>query len=447
MADLYERLKRFHQNTTDSSSPPSETPTPSSSSPLPESLRHIPGIARGRDLIGIAEKRKEDKRRFLESFGVEKQKNDYGAFGFRQVFYPLGKLIHPPHDISGEQLALLTRDSSLAPINANEILFFDTETTGLAGGTGTLPFLIGVGFLEEEGFRVQQFLMRDYDEEGAVLFEIQKIIARFSALASYNGKCFDAPILQSRFLLNRFSSPMQDMPHADLLFTARRFWRDLLSDCTLLTVENYLTGANRKDDIPGEQIPYVFFDFIRGLRMERMRPVLHHNADDVLTLALIASRACRMLRLPPPSMHGLELAAAGRCFAATNQWDLACWYLEKAVTQTEISDLHRFLIYKQLSLFLKRETRFEDACAIWERMGRDFDDPFAFVELSKYYEHKEKNIAKALSMAEKAMDLIQYRDNGPAGGLTLSHGESLYAQLQIRRSRLKRKSARIRKNA
>ncbi|MBN2328458.1 MAG: ribonuclease H-like domain-containing protein [Candidatus Omnitrophica bacterium] len=443
MADLYERLKRFNQNTTDhSSSARSETPTPSSS-PLPESLRRIPGLARGRDLIGIAEKRGKDKKRFLESIGVEEKKNDHGAYGYRQVFYPLEKLIHPPHDISGEELALLTRDQSLASISWKDILFFDTETTGLAGGTGTLPFLVGVGFFEEEGFRIQQFLMRDYDEECAVLFEIQKLIAQFSALASYNGKCFDAPILHSRFLLNRFPSTIHDIPHADLLFPARRFWRDLLPDCTLLTVEAYLTGLSRIDDIPGEQIPYVYFDFIRGLRMERMRPVLHHNADDILTLALIASRTCRMLRLPPPPMHGLELAAAGRCFAATSQWDLACWYLEKAGDQKEISDQRRFIIYKQLSLFLKRQMRFKDACEIWELMRRDYADPFALIELSKYYEHKEKDFLQALSLAEQAMDLIQ--QNAPISKSGLASGESLYEQLRIRRNRLKRKSAEIEK--
>ncbi len=439
MADLYERLKRFKKNTTQSSNSGSADDSPVNSPQIPESLRDIPGLSRARDLVGIAEKREREKKQYLETIGVEEKENEHGAYGLRHVFYPASDLLYPSEDITGFELSLLTRDDAAKPLGPKDILFIDTETTGLAGGTGTVPFLVGVGFFEQNGFCVRQYLMRDYNEEPAVLHEINALIKKYPAISSYNGKCFDAPLLQARFLLNRVRSRITEMPHADFLFPARRFWRSMLPDCTLMSVESHITGRVRKDDIPGEQIPYVYFDFLRGIRMQRMRPVLNHNADDILTLALLASRMCRMLRLPPPpNMQGLELAAAGAFFAVHSDWDQAYFYLNRALEKNDFSSENRFSIQKRLSLIYKKMERYSDACTIWRIMTQEHEDFFAYIELAKFYEHKEKNISLATRFTEEA--LAQADHFAESMSMDSSISQSIKKKLMHRLNRLSRKS-------
>lgn len=436
MADLYERLKRFQQNTTrgDSAEPGASASNPP---PLLAALSTIPGVTRARDLIGQAEKREREKERFLSSIGVERAENECGAFGLREAVYPLCDMPYPPKDIAGSELALLFRDSGMSELAAGDILFLDTETTGLAGGTGTVPFLTGLGFFDGDAFRVRQFLMRDYDEEPAVLLEIQRLLERFPAIATYNGKGFDVPILNARFLLNRFRTQISEMPHADFLYPARRFWKDLLPNCTLLCVEEYLTGRRREGDIPGEQIPYVYFDFLRGLRLPRMQPVLQHNAEDVRTLATIASRVCRLLRLPLPSRrHGLELAAVGRCYAACEDWERTVWYFEKAVEDLDAIPEISLTLQKQLSVIYKRMTRFSDACRLWDQMAEEWGDLYALVELAKHFEHREKDYRRAFFYTEKALAVVRQTS---WNANTASTSEFTLEALQHRRERLSRK--------
>ncbi len=438
MADLYERLKRFQQNTTRGGSV--ETSASDSNPPsLPPALAGIPGVTRARDLIGQAEKREREKERFLSSIGVERAENERGAFGLREAVYPLGGMPFPPEDIAGTELSLLFRDPGMSEIAAGDILFLDTETTGLAGGTGTVPFLTGLGFFDGDVFRVRQFLMRDYDEEPAVLLEVQRLLERFPAIATYNGKGFDVPILHARFLLNRFRTPIAELPHADFLYPARRFWKELLPNCTLLCVEEYLTGRRREGDIPGEQIPYVYFDFLRGLRLPRMQPVLQHNAEDVRTLATIASRVCRLLRLPLPSQrHGLELAAVGRCYATSEDWERAVWYFEKAVEDLDAAPEVCLALQKQLTGLYKRMARFSDACRLWDRMAEEWEDLYALLELAKHFEHREKDYRRASLYTEKALALVR-RSRGNAQ--SDSTPEFTEEGLQHRRERLSRKES------
>jgi uncharacterized protein len=440
MADLYERLKRFKKNTTQGSNSGTSETQPVTPPKLPESLKDIPGLYRARDLVGIAVKREQEKKQYLETIGVAETENEHGAYGLRHVFYPASDLLYPPEDITGFELSLLTRDEKTVSMSAKDILFIDTETTGLAGGTGTVPFLVGVGFFEQNGFCVRQYLMRDYNEEPAVLHEVNALIKKYPAVSSYNGKCFDAPLLQARFLLNRMRSRITEMPHADFLFPARRFWRSMLPNCTLMSVESHITGRVRKDDIPGEQIPYVYFDFLRGLRMQRMRPVLNHNADDILTLAFIASRMCRMLRLPPPTnMQGLELAAAGTFYAAHSDWDQAFFYLNRALEKNDFSLENRFSIQKRLSLIYKKMERYSDACTIWRIMTQEHEDFFAYIELAKFYEHKEKNISMATRFTEEVLAQADHFANSM--NMDSSSFQTIKQKLLHRLNRLSRKAS------
>src|SRR5262249_9875480 len=141
--------------------------------------------------------------------------------------------------------------------------FLDTETTGLAGGTGTCAFLAGVGTVEEGGFRVRLFFLRDYDEEAAMLAALAAYLADYDVLITYNGKAFDAPLLESRYRLSRLPAPFSRLAHLDLLFAARRLWRLRLETCRLVDLEYEILGVEREGDLPGELIPYYYFEYLR----------------------------------------------------------------------------------------------------------------------------------------------------------------------------------------
>ncbi len=144
--------------------------------------------------------------------------------------------------------------------------FLDTETTGLAGGTGTYAFLIGVGRVTPEGFRVRQFFMRDYAEEASLLCALSAHLAQFDVLVTYNGKAYDQPLLETRFewhVRARLSVPMA---HLDLLLGARRLWKLRLESCRLVDLERQILGVEREGDLPGEMIPYVYFEYLRTER-------------------------------------------------------------------------------------------------------------------------------------------------------------------------------------
>ncbi len=434
MSDLYEKLKRFKQigaNATD-------IPAPTDSSPVkqtfPEGLLNIPGVLPASKLAAHKQKREEEKHRVLATMGVETIQNETGSYGYRERSYPLHDLAYSSRDITPNELRYLTRDECLEPVEASDLLFIDTETTGLAGGAGTVPFLVGIGFFEERSFKVCQFLLRDYHEEEAMLIDLRRRVAPFKAVASYNGKTFDLPLLRTRYLLQRQTFSLPDYPHFDLLYPARRFWRSVLPDCSLGTVEEEILGHTRGEDIPGSLIPHVFFDFLRGVRIDRMRPVLSHNAEDVISLAMLAAKMCRLLSDPlHERMHAAELLAIARIMEGESP-SLANHCLEHALLLPDLSTKIKQTIEKQLSLFYKRMERFDQAAAIWIRMADRPEDLFAHIELAKYYEHYKKQFPEALDVTERALQLMRnLSDNNPR------NDASFLQALSHRRARLLRK--------
>ena len=141
--------------------------------------------------------------------------------------------------------------------------FLDTETTGLAGGSGTYAFLIGVGRITPAGFELRQFFMRDLAEEASLLHGLSEYLAQFDTLVTYNGKTYDQPLLETRYRMARMKPPFGRMEHLDLLFGARRLWKLRFDSCRLVDLENQILGFEREGDLPGEMIPYVYFEYLR----------------------------------------------------------------------------------------------------------------------------------------------------------------------------------------
>src|SRR6185312_2978496 len=169
---------------------------------------------------------------------------------------------HPLGDVLDAPLSLLAQfarvDGEIG--DAGGLLFLDTETTGLAGGTGTYAFLVGAALIEDGRVVVHQYFMRDFDEEPALLAALEPLLTRASAVVTYNGAGFDLPLLETRFVLGRRRWPAS-LPHLDLLKPARRVWTGWLSDCRLATLESTVLGLAREDDVPGAFIPLIYFDY------------------------------------------------------------------------------------------------------------------------------------------------------------------------------------------
>lgn len=177
-----------------------------------------------------------------------------------------------------------------AIIDAGRFRFFDTETTGLAGGTGTRAFQIGVADFTGRGFRIRQLTITKLGAEPAMLRAFGEWLSPDAVLVSYNGRSYDAPLLATRFRLARLPSPLPGLIHLDLLHPTRRRYRGVWENCRLATVERELLGVVREDDLPGSEAPRAWLDYLRGGDAVNLRRVAAHNAQDLRSLALLLMR-------------------------------------------------------------------------------------------------------------------------------------------------------------
>ncbi|MEM8608249.1 MAG: ribonuclease H-like domain-containing protein [Myxococcota bacterium] len=192
-------------------------------------------------------------------------------------------------DVCVDRLAQLALDPSLEGIDIRRALFFDTETTGLAGGTGTVPFLIGIAWFEDESLRVQQLFLPQLGREAPMLHWLRERIAMSSCVVSFNGKTFDWPLLRTRYIMNRVPAP-ELPPHVDLLHCARRVLRSRLGSVRLVELERKVLGMTRQDDVSGALIPQLYFDYLDGGEVSPIAKVIEHNANDLIALAALIAK-------------------------------------------------------------------------------------------------------------------------------------------------------------
>jgi len=285
-----------------------------------------------------------------------------------------------------------------------EWAFLDTETTGLSGGSGTCAFLVGVGRITPEGFRVRQFFMRDYAEEASLLDALTRHLEPFRVLITYNGRTFDQPLLETRYRLNRARPPFARMEHLDLLFGARRLWKLRFASCRLVDLENQILGVERHGDMPGALIPYVYFEYLRTRQAARMLPVFHHNSIDILTLACLTGIVPYAFKNPAdaPLRHGAEMAGLARWLREAGETEQALKLFRRAIDAGLPDDL-MFRTLWDIGM-LERKLG-GDAIPTWTDLA-SARNPFrvkALEELAKHHEHGEKNHARALELTCEAL--------------------------------------------
>jgi uncharacterized protein YprB with RNaseH-like and TPR domain len=190
-------------------------------------------------------------------------------------------------------------DASFArmdPVHHHRLLHFDTETTGLAGGTGTRAFMIGAADWHEGRFRIRQLTITAMAAETAMLRTFASWLADDTVLVSYNGKCYDSPLLKTRYRLARLPDPLTGLGHLDLLHPVRRHWKGQWENCRLATAERQLLGVVREDDLPGAEAPAAWLAYLRGGSAANLRRVAHHNAQDLKSLAGVLLHMARLPR-------------------------------------------------------------------------------------------------------------------------------------------------------
>jgi uncharacterized protein len=286
--------------------------------------------------------------------------------------------------------------------------FLDTETTGLMGGTGCYAFLIGVGSIDSTGFRLRQFFMRDYGEEASLLSRLSEYLAAFDVLITYNGKTYDQPLLETRFRMVRSRHPFSRMEHLDLLFGARRLWKLRLDSCRLVDLENRILGVERQGDLPGEMIPYCYFEFLRTQRAFEIVPIFHHNAIDILSLACLTAIVPFAFRSPEAAelRHGADLIGLARWVLQAGRAEEALRLFRRAVDMGLPDDL-LFRTLWDIAAMEKRLGRADASLAVLTELatGRNPYRARALEGLAKHYEHRERNYTMALEMTGSARKL------------------------------------------
>jgi uncharacterized protein len=282
--------------------------------------------------------------------------------------------------------------------------FLDTETTGL--GAGACAFLAGVGSIDSTGFRLRQFFLRNYGDEPSLLWRLGEYLSQFDALITYNGRTFDQPLLEGRYRLARTPHPFARLPHLDLLFGARRLWKLRLDSCRLIDLETRILGVERQGDLPGDLIPYYYFEFQRTHQALRLVPIFHHNALDILTLACLTPIVAGIFRSPEEAglRHGADLIGLSRWLRDAGRDAEALGLLRRAV-EMGLPDPLLFRTLWDIGLEERRRGSVESALEVWRDLAGS-RNPFrvrSLVELAKHYERREKNYAAAL---ETTLDAI-----------------------------------------
>ncbi|MCL4466149.1 MAG: ribonuclease H-like domain-containing protein [Chloroflexi bacterium] len=359
--------------------------------------------------------------------------------------YPLqhehgGVALRQALDLRAADLARLGRSADLKELDFATTAFLDTETTGLAGGTGTYVFLVGLGYFTGDGFVVEQYFMGEYGEEPAMLAALSAGLARFAAVVTFNGKAFDWPLLRTRFDMHRRALPVSEPLHLDLLFPARRLWRERLGSCCLSSLEAGALGLQRTLDVPGWLIPSLYFQYVRERDARPLRPVFAHNEQDVLSLLALTVRLGRHWQDPlRESAHPLDLFALGRTFEIDQDWGTAALCYEEALARGLPGGKHQEALFR-LGITYKRLAKLDDAERVWRTL---VSRPSAalltpHVELAKYLEHREKRYAEAALVVERALVLLARQVGSP---WQAQRSDQDRTSLEHRLRRLRRKTA------
>ncbi|HDS01238.1 MAG TPA: hypothetical protein ENO22_10690 [candidate division Zixibacteria bacterium] len=334
-----------------------------------------------------------------------------GNFLVKETIYGPGDL-HGQFSFSDLDLSHPLRfDSFSCPpdegtFNLKNIVVIDTETTGLSGGVGTVPFLVGLGFFRDGTYVVRQHFLPDYSEEhGFYKYMFDDLPGNM--IVSFNGKAFDLPLLTNRFLIQRTGSEFFSRKHLDVLFTLRRFFRLKLPDCTLKTAERALLEFERLNDIPSEQIPQTYFNYLQTGETSEIYQVIKHNIWDIVSTMGVMVELERYVESAEKmdKLSDVDSWAIGKFYLQRKDYDRAFSSFSRSEgTEQEFHFKNLF----QASMISKKLCDFETAVSYWKMLSESFNPHYfaALEEMAKLFEHRSREFDKAISCCRRALDSI-----------------------------------------
>lgn len=407
--------------------------------------------------------------------GAQIERNRYGTHLVLRQWHsspeacePRGKALELllPSKVAGKNGPKVGNEKAArAASDPSQWLFLDTETTGLAGGTGTYAFLIGLAWWDAGGLQVEQFFMRDFSEEHAVLLAVAERLGERNVLVTFNGKSFDWPLLETRYRMTRAIRTPALAAHLDFLHPARQLWKLRLNSVRLTDLERHVLSQDaplawsRRDDLDSSLIPQMYFDYLRGARPDSLAGVFRHNAMDLRALAMLAGRILSLLgdatapAAPNSPEQAIDLYGLGRLLGRRGEISRARAACEGAIAGELPLGFAR-MAQRELAQMAKRQRDYGRATELWQQLSRSRNakTPGVAIEaceqLAIYYEHQARDPQRAAELTKAAMQelnatLISNRDSQP----DLAHSRRIQSRLECRLDRLTRKAARAMKSA
>lgn len=306
-----------------------------------------------------------------------------------------------PPDEGWSRLALLAGTAC-----SGRLLFVDLETTGLAGGAGSYAFLVGCGWFGNGRFHVRQFLLSSFASERVLLEAVRDVAGDVDAVVTYNGKTFDLPLIETRYALNRLTTPFAEMPHVDMLHHARRLWHAADEGHRLCSLESSLLGHDRQGDVPGFEIPARYFHFVHTGDARPLGAVLEHNRLDLLSLALLTARAAQLLEDGATgAATAREAYGMGRLYERSGMTAdaLACFTRAAEMdTSVRAESLHAHAV------LLRRLRRYDAAATVWQQLLEIAECPSrlereAAEALAVHHEHRLRSFLSAKGLAMRSL--------------------------------------------
>jgi uncharacterized protein YprB with RNaseH-like and TPR domain len=346
-------------------------------------------------------------RRLADAVSGEVVLAPAGAYCRVTITYPFGHRfgearLDLPDPNASVQVASYTPLECEGETPLSELLFVDTETTGL-GGSGAVAFLIGCGSLTPQGFEVRQYLLPDYSDEAAMLEQVLAELHKSRTLVSYNGAAFDLNLIRDRFIVNRVSREVPCTGHFDLLHSARRLFKRRLNDCTLANVEREIFGFFRQNDIPGHLMPSIYFNWLQTDSTELFPEVLEHNRQDILSLYFLLLKVDQVFRSEGAVLdYAEDIYSLSRVYGRRRRPQNIITNFE-SLERGSLRPLDNEVIWFH-SLAYKRQGDWSRAVKLWRQL---VDSPnreaySAALELAMYFEHQVKDISQALGFSLKA---------------------------------------------
>lgn len=365
-------------------------------------------------LVKLSLKR-EDKRKEVVKAEIDRPREEK-AFILRDFSYPLnavyGKLEFGDwQEVSPQKIAVIFGEEEFLRLSPLKLLFFDTETTGLSGGTGTIPFLLGFGFFEEDFFNVKIFVLNDLSREEEFLNEVDRFLESrdFCGVVTYNGKGYDFPVMETRYILYRKRFPLLTKPHLDFLFPARTLWKHTYESRNLGYLGDILLGLSRSEDIPSSQVPMLYFDYLRSNSFSQIEKVVEHNALDLIGLSallLLGVKYVEDISFINDEGEMLGTAVLYEKYGDFEKANELYGIIQRSASRDDIISK----AVKRKSIIIKKKKLYDEAKELWELLSST-QDRYAVRELSIHFEHREKNYFKALEFVRQGLEEVDLTES------------------------------------